>query len=110
MPYDVNTTKRIREELDISIWALAARTYVTPQTIINWETGRSNPSVMKMDALYEFCRQNGIPRFGFYIRPDGLFEEFYVKDFKVGPMTVRGLEERVRVAAETESLRRIPSP
>lgn len=73
MPFNPNSIHNLRETTGMSQFQLAKDLDCTPQTILNWEKGRSAPNINMLDNLYGFCQQNSInPMPNFYAPPDGI--------------------------------------
>jgi len=49
------TLRKLRESTTLSQPDVAERLGVTPQTVRNWEAGRSEPS-LKISQVYELCQ------------------------------------------------------
>lgn len=71
MPFNPEAIVTLRERLGLSQYQLAKALDVTPQTVWNWEHGRSAaPRIDVLDRLHQLCIDRGltdVPQF--WIRP-----------------------------------------
>jgi transcriptional regulator with XRE-family HTH domain len=69
MPFHHEEIRKIRKALGISQFALAMKIDCTPQTVCNWERGKSVPRVDVLDRLHRFCEDNDLNPPDFWTPP-----------------------------------------
>ena len=60
MPFNRKSIGSIRNQLGVSQNGFAREIGCTPQTIFNWEHGRSTPGYTALDQIHELCTSHGI--------------------------------------------------
>ena len=60
MPFDASSVRELRKQLSFSQYALARELGCTPQTVQNWEHGRTRPSLDMLDKIHALCLHKGV--------------------------------------------------
>jgi len=69
MPFNPNTIKLLREREGLSQYSLATLINVTPQSVLNYEKGRTKPNTEVIDRIYQVAYGKGHKDLEFYKTP-----------------------------------------
>ncbi len=70
MPFIPESIKLFRERAKISQFSLATLIEVTPQSVLNYEKGRTKPNTAVLDRLYQAASRKGCEDIEFYKLPE----------------------------------------